>query len=158
MKKLKSAFCFLAVLGLGFGLYSFSAGTLSNKRSEVQSEWENLEVLPQDISKDSLMGLMKGFTKSLGVRCDYCHTPREDRPDKLNFADDGKETKLIARGMIKMTHAINEDYFKPYYPDPKPEKVNDVTCVICHRGNPNPKKYLEGIRSLYPEKKSKEEE
>ncbi len=158
MKKIRTIFYCIAVIGTGFAFYSFTSTALSDKSVEVQSEWENLKVLPQDITKDSLMGLMKSYTKSLGVRCDYCHLPRKDRPDKLNFPDDSKRTKLIARGMIEMTHAINENYFKPYYPDPKPETVTDVSCLTCHRGNPNPKKYLEGVGSLYPKKKTDQQE
>ncbi len=151
MSKIKTFLCTIAVLGAGFFLYAFTTQSLVKHNLQTQSEWENLKVLPQDITKDSLMGLMKSYTKSLGVRCDYCHSPRTDNPEKLNFSDDAKMPKLIARGMIEMTAQINEQFFKPYYPDPKPEQVQDVSCVTCHRGNPNPKKYLEGVGSLFSE-------
>ncbi len=148
--------CFLAFLGVIGGLYAFTTGEISKHSGPNQTEWENLKVLPQDISKDSLKHLMDTYSKSLGVKCSFCHAPREDNPKKLDFASDKKIHKLIARGMIKMTNDINENYFKPHYPDPKPAQVTDVTCVMCHRGSPNPKKYLQNVGSLYPEMKKNE--
>ena len=32
----------------------------------------NLRVLPRDISRDTLVNMMAGFTRALGVRCPYC--------------------------------------------------------------------------------------
>lgn len=155
LKKLSSFLLFIGfVAGLGI-LYSFTTNSIENFKETNQPKWENLKVLPQDISKDSLEGLMKEYSISLGVKCSYCHTPREDNPERLDFADDGKMTKEIARGMIKMTEGINENYFKPHYPEPKPDMVTDVSCVMCHRGTAKPNKYLEGIGNIY--QKSDEE-
>lgn len=129
--------------------YAFTTNTVT--RSQNPPDWENLKVLPQDISKDSLIGLMKGYEKALGVNCSFCHAPRKDNPNKLDFASDAKVKKKIARGMIKMVHEINANYFRPHYPDPKPAMVTDVSCVMCHRGTNNPKEYLQGVGTLYPE-------
>lgn len=142
--------CFIAVLG---GFYAFTTNAIT-QYNEQKPKWENLKVLPKDISKDSLEQLMKSYNISLGVKCSYCHTPKEDDPEKLNFADDSKMAKEIARGMIVMTDEINEDHFRPYYPDPKPHQVYDVSCVTCHRGTPNPQAYLEGVGKLFPTEES----
>ena len=149
MKKILSVVYFLCFILVLSALYSFTTKTIT-KLNEEEPQWENLKVLPQDISKDSLSNLMKSYSKSLGVNCSYCHTPREDNPKKLDFADESKMTKHITRGMIEMTDDINEKYFKPHYPDPKPEHVSDVSCVMCHRGTAKPKTYLENIGDLYP--------
>lgn len=141
------ALCAIAVIS---GLYSFTTSSIIKYSGEYQPRWENLKVLPQDISKDSLNNLMKGYNKSLGVDCTHCHTPKEDDPTKLDFADDSKKEKHIARGMITMTHDVNENHFKPYYSDPKPRTATDVTCVMCHRGTANPKEYLENLGALFP--------
>lgn len=133
-----------------FGLYSFTTNSFSDYTGEYQPKWENLKVLPQDISKDSLNALMEGYNASLGVKCSHCHTPKKDDPSELDFADDSKMAKIIARGMIEMTHDINEKYFKPHYPDPKPDRVTDVSCVMCHRGTAKPKEYLENVGGLFP--------
>lgn len=140
----------MVALAAIFGLYSFTTSTLSNYSREYQPKWENLKVLPQDISKDSLTELMEGYNMSLGVKCSHCHIPRKDDPIEFDFADDSKMAKIIARGMIEMTHDINEKYFKPFYPDPKPRAVTDVSCVMCHRGTAQPKEYLENMGSLFP--------
>src|SRR3569832_2997275 len=69
--------------------------------------FENLKVFPKDIPRDSLLGIMRGFTGALGVNCTYCHVtepapagapgPRE----RLQPASDDKETKKPARIMIR---------------------------------------------------------
>lgn len=139
-----------AMLAIG-GLYSFTTASITKYYGEAyQPKWENLRVLPQDISKDSLNALMKSYNKSLGVKCYYCHSPNKDDASTLDFADDSKMEKNIARGMIAMTNQINENHFKPYYPDPKPLAVTDVSCVMCHRGTAKPKEYLESLGSLFP--------
>lgn len=147
--KLLSFIYALGAIAIISGLYSFTTSSITKYSGEYQPKWENLKVLPQDISKDSLTNLMKGYNKSLGVKCTYCHIPKEEDPSKLDFADDSKQEKHIARGMITMTHEINENHFKPYYPDPKPNIATDVSCVMCHRGVAKPKEYLENLGALY---------
>lgn len=148
----------LAFLGLMLGitlitgtLSSFTKGNITPYQSPApeSAQWDNLKVLPADISKDSLITLMKGYNIALGVKCSYCHTPRKDDSSKLDFADDSKVEKLIARGMIKMTHEINADYFN-FHKDRDPQKITDVTCATCHRGTPNPKDYLNNIGKIAP--------
>ena len=51
---------------------------------------------------------------SLGVHCDFCHTadPKNLGPNgrpRMNFADDSKPDKKIARIMYTMTQQINKD-------------------------------------------------
>lgn len=144
--------CFIAIIG---SFYSFTTKAIS-QYNEQKPQWENLKVLPQDISKDSMEQLMKSYSISLGVKCSYCHAPQKDNPQRLDFADDSKMTKDITRGMISMTDEINEKYFQPHYPDPKPHQVYDVSCVTCHRGTAKPKAYLEGIGNLYSKKETEE--
>lgn len=148
--KLQNFLLGVAALAVIMGLYSFTTKTLSNYGGEYQPRWENLKVLPQDISKDSLMNLMEGYNVALGVKCSHCHSPKKDDPSKFDFADDSKMAKNIARGMIQMTHEINDNYFKPYYPDPKPHAVTDVSCVLCHRGAAKPNDYLKNLGSMFP--------
>lgn len=138
-----------AILAIS-ALYSFTTNSITKYNEGYVPKWENLKVLPQDISKDSLDALMKGYNKSLGVKCTHCHIPKEDDPTKLDFASDSKMGKNITRGMIQMTNELNENYFKPYYPDPKPHTVTDVSCVMCHRGTAKPKEYLENLGALFP--------
>lgn len=131
------------ILGIGV-LYSFTTQTIitdSTLSVSQEGEWKNLTVLPQNISSDSLKGLMKGYNKALGVKCNYCHTEIPGS-DKLNFPDDSKKEKEYARHMISMTHQINATHFN-WENATDPNKINVVTCAMCHRGNPNPTKVLQ---------------
>lgn len=139
----------LVAVAIISGLYSFTTASITNYNEDYQPKWENLKVLPQDISKDSLMSLMKGYNVALGVKCSHCHTPSKEDPSKLDFTDESKKEKHITRGMIAMTHEINENHFKAYLPEPKPKMATDVSCVMCHRGTAKPKEYLEGLGSLF---------
>jgi len=94
---------------------------------------QNLKVLPQDISRDSLIQIMRGWSASLGVSCRYCHAPREGS-DELNFPSDAKPEKNKARAMVTMTRAINGEHL-PRVPE---RRGVGVGCVTCHRGLPVP--------------------
>ena len=161
---MKSKKKILAVLS-GFGilimvlvLYAFKTDSSIDEGYVSQPPWENLQVLPKDISKDSLIHLMKNYAASLGVKCNYCHMPNQLDPKKLDFASDAKIEKKITRGMIKMTDEINETYFKPHFPDPKPKQVYVANCVLCHRGTANPKNYLSDMGLMYNTYESDESE
>ena len=148
MKNNVSLFLLIAVMAIGLMAFnSFESDT--STYYEPQPTWKNLKVLPQNISKDSLFGLMDNYSLSLGVKCSHCHVPQKKDPTKLDFASDEKIEKHIARGMITMTNEINENYFKPHFPDPKPAQVYVADCVMCHRGNPNPKAYLSNMEKMY---------
>ncbi|WP_310993620.1 c-type cytochrome [Aequorivita marina] len=148
-KKLLAIFSGIGIIFLVLGLYAFKSAPLANEGYAPQPPWENLKVLPKDISKDSLNGLMKNYALSLGVKCNHCHVPSKTDPTELDFSSDAKIEKEIARGMIKMTDDINENNFKPYFPDPKPQQVHVVNCVMCHRGTANPEKHLAQMGKMY---------
>jgi hypothetical protein len=103
-----------------------------------QQPMHNFKVLPQDISRDSLHNIMEGFSKSLGVKCGFCHA-RNTTGDttKFNFASDDKKEKGFARHMMVMTNEINKNYFNFMNSD-RPDTIQIVKCVICHRGKEKP--------------------
>lgn len=108
-----------------------------------KNTFKNLQVLPQDITKEQLDTVMHSYTKALKVSCKFCHTPQEDsiqaepkntgRPD---FAAD-YPMKEFARKMMRMTIDINTNYFH-YDTITPPVFLKVVTCNTCHRGNPSP--------------------
>jgi|SRR5690554_4210198 len=148
-KKSLSVLLIIGVVILITQLSAFKAKTSSEDGYSAQTKWKNLKVLPQDISKDSLNFLMDGYANALSVNCDHCHSVSKDNPSKLDFASDDKIEKEITRGMIHMTDEINANYFQPHFPDPKPDQVFVVGCVMCHRGAVNPEKYLSKMGSMY---------
>ncbi|MEM8520743.1 c-type cytochrome [Flavobacterium sp. PL12] len=160
-RKLLTVLMSVGFLVLITTLYAFKLKTNEEESYQPQTKWKNLKVLPQNISKDSLDYLMDGYTSALSVKCNYCHAPQKDNPTKLDFASDDKIEKEIARGMIKMTKDLNKIYFQPHFPDPKPAQVQVVNCVMCHRGAPNPEKYLAKMSTMYktydPERDNRKE-
>jgi len=98
---------------------------------QTSGELTNLQYFPKDISRDELVGIMRGFSFSLNVRCQYCHAVKEGTPLKeANFASDEKETKRKARAMLRMVDAINQQYISKL----DPPAANRVECVTCHHG------------------------
>jgi hypothetical protein len=105
--------------------------------AQIPDEYTNLKVLPKDITRERLSGIMRGFTAALGVRCSTCHVGEEGLPlATYDFASDDKATKLKAREMLKMVQAINGDYLANL-PQRKQPNVS-VTCATCHRGVQRP--------------------
>ena len=93
-----------------------------------QSDYKNLKVLDPMIEKSELKLLMKGYTKSLGVKCNFCHVPDA-------FHKDDKKHKLIARDMIAMTTSIRADLKATF---PKEDMSEKFSCAVCHAGSANP--------------------
>lgn len=96
----------------------------------------NLVVLPADAPPDQLRAVMTGFTRSLGVRCSYCHVGDEGKPlSTYDFPSDANPKKDVAREMLRMLGSINEHMAK--VPPGGAERVN-VWCHTCHQGRPRP--------------------
>jgi hypothetical protein len=110
---------------------SVSAGFISNDSSSPH--YENLKVLPKNISSKELQSIMvDDFEDGLGVTCGFCHAPKKDGHG-LDFASDAKPEKEIARSMMRMTIGINQKYFKLKHPQIGNSELT-VTCNTCHKG------------------------
>ena len=105
---------------------------------EPAGEFKNLQVLPKNITEDSLGKIMDGFNAGLGVNCAFCHT--ENKYTKQLEADkDTKSEKEITRNMMRMTMDINKNYFQ-FNEEVNAAQVQAVTCYTCHKGQPIPEK------------------
>lgn len=99
---------------------------------------ENLKVFPQDIPVRALIDTMRGFTRALGVRCQFCHVGQEGQPlSTFDFVSDEKHTKQAAREMLGMVAAINGAHLGKLEHRHEPRVV--VTCATCHRGVSEPR-------------------
>ena len=110
----------------------------------------NLKVLPRDLSGQQVNDLMKGWSFSLGVRCDACHaeateTIAADDDSNLNYADDSKQMKIIARNMYRMTEEINNIHIAKLEGSGMP-----VTCGTCHRGHISPEPFVAAPQDVPP--------
>lgn len=110
-------------------------------QAQLPDEFTNLQVLPKDISKQELVGTMKGFAIGLGVRCWYCHKGEGDDFSTFDFASDDKKTKQAARLMLGMVLTINSEFVsKVPHEETGGEQGEHVSvkCMTCHRGKPKP--------------------
>lgn len=119
--------------------------------AQPRFEWperaKNLKVLPKDTPKEKLTATMVGFTRSLGVRCPFCHVGQEGQPlTTYDFVSDKKPEKDVARGMMKMVRDVNKDLGKMKIPGPS--RV-EVRCITCHRGRPRPLTLAEELAGVY---------
>src|SRR5688572_1653110 len=98
--------------------------------------YKNLKVLPKNTTKVQLDSVMDHFTKSLGVKCTFCHV-RNEATRTFDFPNDSLEHKKITRDMMRMQTKINKNFF-----DIKNAKKLDakleVTCITCHNGKAHP--------------------
>lgn len=107
----------------------------------------NLKVLPKDLTGQQVHEIMETWAGSLGVHCDTCHAadPKKIGPNgkpRLNFADDSKDDKQIARIMYTMTERINADYISKAKQIDTDAMDMTVTCGTCHRGHKMPEKFV----------------
>jgi tetratricopeptide (TPR) repeat protein len=108
----------------------------------------NLEVLPRDIQPDSLVRMMAGFTRALGVRCTHCHVGEEGQPlETYDFAADDKAPKHKARVMIEMLGRINGQHLAAL--EDRADPPLRVECVTCHRGVREPRQLQQILLGTY---------
>jgi hypothetical protein len=101
----------------------------------------NLKVLPKDTTPEQLHKIMHQIAGSLGVKCSFCHVMNE-KTHHMDFASDAKPDKGMARIMMRMTRAINEQYLSQVHdPDATPEDKH-VSCGTCHRGHKMPQHFV----------------
>ena len=105
----------------------------------AQSQYKNLQVISRDVPREELIKTMRGFTRGLGVRCDFCHvqTAAEPKPE-FDFPSDAKEEKRIARRMIQMAAQINGSWLPPIASQDDDEPPVRVSCWTSHRGKTTP--------------------
>jgi tetratricopeptide (TPR) repeat protein len=129
--------CLVRAMACGFLVVSPS-------EAQAQNNYENLKVLPADISRRELGDIMLanlsglGLPRLAGEGCLFCHegdleTPRRE----WDYASDAKPMKAKARVMLAMVRAINDEYL------PQLESRVDadlrVTCETCHAGRTDPR-------------------
>lgn len=107
---------------------------------QIPDKFTNLQVLPQDASRADVVAVMRSFAGALGVRCNHCHVGENPATlENYDFASDAKETKKVARGMMRMTGEINGRLV----PAAGVAKPLEVRCITCHRGLTKPEQLLD---------------
>jgi hypothetical protein len=104
--------------------------------AEIPDTFTNLEVFPKDIGKRELLGAMRDFSQSLGVKCTFCHVQKTPGDfDSIDWVSDDLEHKQVTRGMVSMVRNINSELL----PAATSEQGGRVRCITCHRGLKNPR-------------------
>jgi hypothetical protein len=131
------------IVGRLIGIASMAGLALAGPvRAQIPDHFENLQVLPRDISRDSLLGVMRGFTAALGVRCQFCHVERAappgapPGPPPMEFKSDSLAHKQMARFMLRMVDTLNHVVL-PRLPN-RDDPPTNVACMTCHRGMAKP--------------------
>ena len=108
----------------------------------------NLMVLPKDLTGAQVRDIMRTWEGALGVECEECHAadPVKKGPNgrpQLNYADDSKDEKKIARVMYTMTEDMKANYVsKAAALDPMADDAAPLTCGTCHRGKEYPDEFV----------------
>lgn len=124
----------LGIAFLGLTAVLIPAGRLP---AQIPDEFRNLQVLPQDISRDSLILLMRSFSFATGLRCEDCHVLGENNSfGNARFDLDDKVNKRKARYMLEMVQRINGELLAGLPERDTPNLA--VECKTCHRGLAKP--------------------
>lgn len=108
--------------------------------AQIPDSFTNLKVLPRDIARDSLVQIMRGFSLSLNVRCQYCHVGGDGQSFQgVEFAKDDDPDKRKARFMLRMVDSLNL-HVRQNLPLPErgAREPMRITCKTCHRGSARP--------------------
>ncbi len=99
-----------------------SAASAPNSAPKTAADaYKNIQIL-KDAPAEQLLPAMQFMSASLGVGCDHCHV-------RGGFEKDDKEPKQVARKMMQMMAAINQNNFDGH---------REVTCYSCHHGGAHP--------------------
>ncbi|HEX9729433.1 MAG TPA: c-type cytochrome [Gemmatimonadales bacterium] len=128
------------------------AGLLA-PRLAASTQWPvetvaNLRVLPDTITPAALVALMGTFTRALGVGCSYCHVGVAGQPlSSYDFSADDRPTKAVARSMLRMVRAINQEHLGGLAT--RNEPAVQVECATCHRGTTVPRMLQDVLTHAY---------
>jgi len=125
-------------------------------RAQEDPGYQNLQVLPADISRDELGDIMLANLQGLGLPrrsgegCLHCHAGSTDTPSGTwDYASDEKPAKQRARVMMAMVQEINEGFLSRLEGRVAPDL--EVGCYTCHAGRTNPTPLPELLLAEYGE-------
>jgi hypothetical protein len=103
-----------------------------------EEKFQNLKILPKNISEKTIDKVMDEFANALGVKCNFCHFQSSTDSTQWDMASDQKPEKSVARKMITMSNKINKNFFKAKTKYGDENAVLEIRCMTCHHGQPHP--------------------
>lgn len=129
--------CCMARLFLTLAATAWLAATIvTAQRNPIPETFTNLQILPRDATRASLVAVMRDFAMQLDVRCQHCHVGEGDDLSTFDFASDARPAKAVARRMLLMVQSING--LLEGVGEPAAAGAPKVTCFTCHRGSIKP--------------------
>jgi hypothetical protein len=98
-----------------------AADPLRKPEETAGAHYKNVQLL-KDLPASQFIDTMRAFNMSLGVDCMFCHV-------QGNFSADDKSEKKMARTMLTLVNATNQQYFGG---------KQEVRCFTCHQGRHHP--------------------
>jgi len=120
-----------------FAVMALGVAASMPQQQREEPKLVNLKVFPKNVPYRVLDHTMDVWSASLGVHCNFCHV-RDAQTNKMNFANDAKPEKNMAREMYKMMGKINTKYFKGTKDSLGMVLTTGVNCYTCHRGVSHP--------------------
>lgn len=121
----------------GMWLMTMTAPLAMPAESFAQDDLVNLQYFSEEVSRDSLLRVMREFSFALGVRCQYCHVGGDGISlQGVTFESDEDPDKRKARYMLRMVETLNRSMLPMMVG--RDEPVTAVECKTCHRGQPKP--------------------
>jgi hypothetical protein len=97
----------------------------AQQRGQELPPLENIQIL-KGMTPQQVRAEMNKIRDSLGVRCRHCHVVGAN--DVTNYIPDDKPEKAMARKMMLMVRALNEQ-------EPFKSSNRKVDCFTCHRAS-----------------------
>ncbi|MEM7414983.1 MAG: c-type cytochrome [Gemmatimonadota bacterium] len=142
------------ILGRGVAAVVLAIGSVAPGSTQEPGGYENLQVLPADISRQELMDIMLRNQQDLGLPrranegCLFCHVGSMDVPSReWDWASDANPMKVKARAMMAMVDEINGRWLS----DLDRSTELEVGCVTCHTGRTNPQPLPQLLHARYEE-------
>ena len=104
------------------------ASIKGRENAPAESVWKNVKGFKGMPAGRLLKVMDMGFSKSLGVNCLHCHSPKD-------YASDDKRPKRVAREMMAFSRAVNTQLREVKELESKEPAIN---CTTCHRGQVKP--------------------
>jgi formate-dependent nitrite reductase cytochrome c552 subunit len=110
---------------------SIRASIAGRENEPSEQVFRNVQWL-KGIPAERFLRIMNGgYSRALGVTCTHCHV-------ESDFASDEKRPKRAAREMAVMYRSINTQ-LKTMQNLASNEDQRAISCVMCHRGEVNPR-------------------
>jgi hypothetical protein len=107
-----------------------TAQIAGHEQEPAAQVFKNIQIMKTTPASRFLLIMNVGYSRGLGVTCDFCHVEGD-------FSKDDKRPKRAAREMALMHSSITQQLAKMENLEPNPQG-HFINCSTCHRGSNKP--------------------